>query len=212
MPCLGISFGLFACAPLVCCFLWCRNRSGPAAALAGALAPMLAPEMIYFGARTLSEVVAAHVLIIAYYLMEPGHPVEFRRRLLAAGLLLGLACLLRLQLAPAAAVMALWWGKEAWRTRLSMLIGGGAVALAVGGAVDWATLGYPFASVWRNIVFNGYIAVGSDISTSAWNFYLLGELGVWGAAAPFLLLLIGLGGRERLPCSSGWRRSWRCIR
>jgi len=197
LPFLAVSFGLLACGPVICTFLWCRGRFGLAAALAGGLVPAIAPEMIYFGARTLSEVVAAHMLMIACYVIEPDRIVASRRRLFAAGLLLGLVCLLRLQLAPAVAVMALWWGWQDPRARLPAVIAGGAAALMIGGGLDWMTLGYPFASVWRNIVFNGYIAVGSDISISGWSFYMLGELGVWGAAGPFLLLLIGLGARQR---------------
>ena len=107
---IAIGLGIVAAAPVVCGFLWCRRWFGLAGGFAAAATIALAPELVYFGARALNEVVAAHLLVVALYLVEPGHPVGDRRRLFAAGLLLGLVSLLRLQLAPAAVLVALWSG------------------------------------------------------------------------------------------------------
>src|SRR5207248_6178724 len=131
------------------------------------------------GARALNEVVAAHLLLIAIYLIEPGYPVSDRRRLFAAGLLLGLVSLLRLQLVPAGALVALWSGLRDWRERLPALIGGGLAAAAIGGSVDWLTLGYPLASIWRNVFYNIPLGVRSGFSVEPWFHYLFGELGIW---------------------------------
>jgi phosphatidylinositol glycan class B len=192
-------FGLVAAVPVLCAFLWCRRWFGLAAGFAAAAAIAVAPELVYFGARALNEVVAAHLLVIALYLIEPGYPVGDRRRLFAAGLMLGLVSLLRLQLAPAAALVILWSGLRDWRGRMPALIGGGGVAAAaIGAIVDWATLGYPFASVWRNVFYNIHLGVSSGFSVEPWFYYLLGELGVWLAAAPFVLVLVGIGSR-RMP-------------
>src|SRR5207237_1251983 len=76
--------------------------------LAAAATLVIAPELVYFGARPLSEVVAAHLLVIACYLIEPGYRIDSRRRMFVAGFLLGLVCLLRILLVPAIAVIALW--------------------------------------------------------------------------------------------------------
>ncbi len=195
---IALALGLLACAPVVCCFLWCRRFFGLAGAVVAAWAVAVAPELVYFGARTLNEVVAAHLLVIALYLVAPGTPVDNRRRLFGAGILLGIICLLRLQLAPAVAVIALWPGSLPWRTRLPALIGGGAATLLFGAALDWATLGYPLASVWRNLYYNLHLGISSGFSVEPWFYYLLGEVGVWLAAAPFVLLLVALGAR-RMP-------------
>src|SRR5204862_5956831 len=106
--------------------------------------------------------------------------------------------LLRLQLAPAAALVMLWSGLRDWRGRLPALIGGGLAAVAIGAVVDWLTLGYPFASIFRNLFYNIHLGVSSGFSVEPWFFYLLGELGVWLAGAPLVLLLIGVGAR-RMP-------------
>ena len=195
---IALAFGVLAAAPVVCCFLWARRAFGLAGGIVAGLVVAIAPELVYYGGRTLNEVVAAHVLVIGFYLLEPGYPVDSRRRIFAAGALLGLVCLLRNQLAPAAAVIALWSAAGAGRLRLKPLVLGGLAALAFGGGLDWLTLGYPFASVWRNVLYNLFYGVSSEISVDPGFYYVLGELGVWQGAAPFLALAVFLGAR-RLP-------------
>ena len=192
----AIGLGLLACAPVVCCYLWCRRAFGSAAGFVAAFAVAIAPELVYFGARTLSEVVAAHLLVIAFYLIEPGYEISSRRRIFIAGFLLGVVCLLRINLGPAVAILALWtvWGARQWR--LPALIAGGLAALGFGATLDWVTLGYPFASIWRNLLYNLYYGVSLEISADPGLYYLWGELGVWLTAAPLALLLIGLGSRR----------------
>jgi phosphatidylinositol glycan class B len=194
----AVGLGLLACAPVVCCFFWCRREFGLPAAFVAAFAVTVAPELVYFGARTLNEVVAAHLLVIAFYLLEPGYRVGSRPQVFAAAILMGVVCLLRIHLAPAVAVLFLWSLRDAWRWHLPMLLGGGLVALGFGAVLDWATLGYPFASIWRNLLYNVYYGVSTEISVDPNFYYLYGELGVWLGGGAFLLVLIALGAR-RIP-------------
>src|SRR5260370_23982026 len=108
LPVIAAAFGLLASAPVVCCFLWARRWYGLAAAFAGAAFVAMAPELVYFGARTFSETVAAHLLVIACFLLCPADSMPSRRRLFAAGIPLGFVCLLRIHLAPAGMVVPLW--------------------------------------------------------------------------------------------------------
>lgn len=199
---IAVALGLLATAPVVCVFGWCRREFGLAGAFVAATAVAVAPELVYFGARALNEVVAAHLLVIALYLGSRGDASvgdQRRRRDIVAGALLGLVCLLRLQLAPAAAVIALWpqqGGRRAWRARFFAMLAGGLAMLAFGAAFDWLTLGYPFASVWRNVYYNLYLGISAGFSVAPWFYYLAGELAVWGEAAPLVLLLVGLGARR----------------
>ncbi len=198
LPVIATSFAVLACAPVVCSFLWARRWFGLAGAFAAAAVVAFAPELVYLGARTLSETVAGHLLVIGCFLMEPGYRVTSRRRLFSAGVLLGLVCLLRIHLAPAVAFVMLWTSWGAWRERLPALLAGGLTASAFGAALDWLTLGYPLASLWRNVLYNVVEGVSSDFGTAPWNSYLLGELGLWGSAGLFIIAAAMLGAR-RLP-------------
>ncbi len=108
LPAIAIGLGLIASAPVVCCFLWCRRWFGLAGAIVAAATVAVAPELVFFGARALNEVVAAHLLVIAFYVLEPGYRVLSRRRLMVGGILLGAVFLLRIHLAPGVAIIALW--------------------------------------------------------------------------------------------------------
>ena len=198
IPLIAGSFAALAAAPVVCCFLWGRHLFGLSGGWIAATVVTVAPEAVYFGARTLSETVAAHLLIVALYILEPGYQVISRRRLVGGGALLGLVFLLRIQLAPALVVVALWTSWRAIRERGLALLGGAAAVLAAAGILDTVTLGYPLASVWRNFVYNIYYGASSTFGVEAWHFYLRGELGVWSGGAAMLVLLAGLGAR-RMP-------------
>ena len=198
LPFIAAAFGLLASAPVVCCFLWARRWYGVAAAFAGAAIVAMAPELVYFGARTFSETVAAHLLVIACFVLYPADSAPSRRRLFAAGILLGFVCLLRIHLAPAVMLVALWAYPSLWRERLPVLVAGDLLATAFGAVVDWLTLGYPLVSLWRNILFNVIDGVSSGFGTEPWNYYLLGEAALWGSAGLFVLLAVMLGAR-RLP-------------
>src|SRR5580692_8620948 len=94
------------------------------------LAVAVAAEPVYFGARTLSETVAGHLLVVGIWALEPGYPVVSRRRLFYGGALLGLVFATRVQLAPAIAVAMLWTNWRADRGRLAATLAGVAAILA----------------------------------------------------------------------------------
>jgi GPI mannosyltransferase 3 len=198
LPVIALAFAALAAAPVVCCFLWCRPLFGVTGALLAGLAVAVAAEPVYFGARTLSETVAGHLLVLALWVLEPGFRVTSRRRLFVGGALLGLVLVTRVQLAPALAAALLWTNWRADRGRLSATLTGLAVMLAAAGTLDTLTLGYPFASIWRYVLYNGVYGVSSTFGVEAWPYYLLGELGVWGGASATMLLLAAIGA-WRLP-------------
>jgi GPI mannosyltransferase 3 len=198
IPLIAGNFAALATAPVICTFLWGRRLFGLFGGWIAGAVVAVAPEAVYFGARTLSETVAAHLLIVALYILEPGYRVTSRPRLFSGGVLLGLIFVLRIQLAPALAVVAIWTSWHAVRERAPALLSGTAIVLAGAGILDTMTLGYPLASVWRNFVYNVYYDASSTFGVEAWHYYLRGELGVWGGGAATLLLLAALGGR-RMP-------------
>lgn len=198
LPVIAVGFAGLAAAPVVCCFLWCRPVFGVTGALLAGLAVAIAAEPVYFGARTLCETVAGHLLVVALWVLEPGYPVLSRRRLFYGGALLGLIFAIRVQLAPAIAVAMLWTNWRADRRRLAATLAGAAAILAAAGVLDTLTLGHPFASMWRYVLYNVFYGASSTFGVEPWPYYLLGELGVWGGAAATMLLLIAIGA-WRLP-------------
>lgn len=196
IPVIAAGFAALAAIPVICCFLWGGRFFGIWGGFTAGAAVAVAPELVYFGARTLSEVVAGHLLVAALYVLEPGYQVNSRRRLFAGGALLGLVFLLRIQLAPALVVVTLWTNKRVIRQRVPPMLAGAGGVLALAGILDAVTLGAPLVSVWRYFVYNVYYGASSTFGVEAWNFYLLGELGVWGGAAATLLPLAAVGARR----------------
>jgi hypothetical protein len=193
VPVIGAAFAVLAVAPVACCYGWCRRSFGVSVAAIGALFVVIAPELVYFGARTLMDVVAGHLLVIAVYVVDPGRPIESRRRAFIGGLLLGLLFLLRVQLAPMLGLLGLWLLWRFPRARLGALIAGAALAALIVAVIDMATLGSPLASVWRYVFYNVFDGVSSTFGTEPWNFYLLGELELWRGTLGAMLALTLLG-------------------
>jgi GPI mannosyltransferase 3 len=198
LPAIAGAFAALAATPVVCCFLWSRRLFGLSGALVAGTATAVAPELVYFGARTLSEVVAGHLLIAGLYTLDPGYPATSRRRLVAGGALLAIVLVLRVQLAPAVVIAALWANLRSARVYALPTLAGVTAGLIAAGTLDALTLGYPLASLWRYVLYNAYYGVSSTFGVEPGIYYLQGELEVWSSALPFLLLLLALGAK-RMP-------------
>lgn len=196
LPMIATAFAALATAPVICCYLWCRRAFGISGAIVGGLVVAVAPELVYFGARTLMDVVAGHLLIVALYVIDPGYPVTSRRRAFIGGVLLGLLFVLRIQLAPVLGLLALWALWRLPRASLMSAIAGAALAVLAVAIFDTVTLGAPLASVWRYVSYNVFYGVSSTFGTAPWNFYIAGELGMWGGAVAVVLALALLGARR----------------
>lgn len=198
LPVIAAAFAVSATAPVICCYLWCRRFFGVSGAVVGGLVVAVAPELVYFGARTLMDVLAGHLLIVALYVVDPGYPGTSRRRMLLGGVLLGLLFVLRIQLAPMLALLGIGLLVRMPRARWPLLIAGAVAALAFAALFDWMTLGAPLASVWRYVLYNVFYGVSVIFGTEPWHFYLDGELGLWGGSLAIVLALALVGAR-RLP-------------
>lgn len=178
----------------LCAFLWARRFFGTAAGIAVALISASWVDNMYFGGRSMTEVIAANLLVIAIYLVDPGYRIEHRGRLFAAGLLAGAVLALRIHLAPAVVLLWVWRGFD--RRHLLYIALGILVVIACEGAFDAMTWNYPFEPLWRNIEFN-VVEHGSDYyGTDPWwdYFYLMGCN--WGGTIAIFLPLAIFGGRR----------------
>ena len=126
---------------------------------------------------------------------------EPRRRVtLGCGVLLGLSCVLRYQLAPAIAVIglvAIWrWRWRAWPAALA-----GLVVVVAGGALDAYTWGVWFASIVTSLDFN----VGQN------QMVRFGTQPFYWYAITVVVLSGGLCLAGALGLLLSWRRSWPLI-
>jgi GPI mannosyltransferase 3 len=130
---------------------WGYRAGGIPAALITASACAVWYDLIYYDPQALPGIVAAHFLIPGMYfgLFPDSLPVRERTRLWIAGALLGLALALRIHLAPAVLVAAIYccWG--AWKKNTGPLLAGIAIPIFAFGIVDAFTWGTPFASYYN---------------------------------------------------------------
>ncbi len=150
-------------------------------------------ELIFFAPRLLSEAVATDCLIVAALLITG--PTTARRAV-AAGALLGFAFLLRFQLAPmiaTLAVLTLGLRRRAWGWTLL----GGLAALGLGCLADWAQGAPPLYWIVENVRQNFVAKRSEHYGVETWSWYLTTQAALWSVLTPVVLALIALGARHR---------------
>ncbi len=199
MPVIGAALAAFGAGTALCAFLWGRRIFGTSGAVIAGAFTAIWIDNIYFGPRTLSDSVAAHLLVIGLYASMPENPVAAsRRRAAAAGALLLSAGLLRVQLMPAIAVVGVWALFAGLRRRRIVFIAGGLLAVLVYGGVDAISWGYPFESLWRNLVANLYYDAQSVFGVLPSYWYVAIIIEYWTGLGALVLILC-LIGAVRLP-------------
>lgn len=175
-----------------------RRAGGPAGGIAAALLVAFWPEIVLMSPHVLADSVAAIPLAAA--LAAGYHPEGGKRAgtgaLVATGLLLALAGLLRPQLFPAAAVAGIWIARLDWRAYAA--IAAGAVPEVAGfGLLDWLTWGAPFASVLGYLKVNG-AGVAAAFGVTPFYQYAGQEVHIWTWGV-LLIAATALAGVRRLP-------------
>jgi phosphatidylinositol glycan class B len=173
-------------------FRMTARRFGSAPALFVGLLCALSYEAIYAAPVVMTEPLATDATLLAIWLGDdPDRPSL--TRLLAAGLLFGLAASLRYQYAPVLAVAVL---VQHWRSPRGLAIvasGGVAVVITVLGGLDALTWGLPFQSVWLNFFRNAMLGVTGAMGVQPWFLYGAYTLISMGVAAPVLLAFAVMG-------------------
>jgi phosphatidylinositol glycan class B len=190
-----LALSLLSLVPVCCSWGILRRFAGPRAALIGAFLSAVWFELVYFGPKAHSEVVAGHVLLLGAYVAFPYFEGIRPPRLIFGGFLLGLAFCLRIQLAPLMAV--LWLAiliVNGWRRVLYTTLGA-IVAVALAGFVDYLTLSYPYASIIGYFKVNmiGYGNHFGSFVRQPWHFMIAGFARVWSGAL-VLFLWFGIEG------------------
>lgn len=175
-----------------------RRVGGPAMAIAAAVLVAFWPEMVLMSPHVLADTVSAIPLAAALAIgyRPAGGTRAGTGALVATGLLLALAGLIRPQLLPAAAVAGVWIaGVE--RRGYAALAAGALPALAAFGLLDWLTWGAPFASVLGYLKVNS-AGVAAAFGVTPFYQYAGQEVHIWTVGV-VLIAATALAGMRRLP-------------
>lgn len=174
------------------------RRSGVVGAVLCGVFCAFWPDLVYFGPKTLVEVQAGNLLVIAAGLASVDAIGGKRRlgwRMAALGLTLGLAFDLRFQLAPALGLVALWAARAEGRRWLP-LVAGAAIPVAALGLIDLLTWGSPFQSIWKNVQVNFLEGRANDYGVQPAAWYIAELVRRYGAAMLPLAFLFWMGARR----------------
>lgn len=152
-------------------YAWAKRTSGNAAAMIAAAGCAFWYQLVYFGPKAFNEVAATAFMLPGLYLgmfaEEPGE----KKRLFLAGLFLGAAVALRIQLAPAVVFAVLYFCHKRWASRSPALLAGLLVIVLASGLLDAFTWSYPFSSYIRYVEAN--VGRSSRYGIEPWYWYLL---------------------------------------
>jgi GPI mannosyltransferase 3 len=154
-------------------FEWAACSHGLVAAVVAAALTAASPDLIALSHRALSEVVAAHALLLGLYLGAYAERISERTRFFLAAMLLGLAVSLRIQLAPAVLFICFYfcWGQT--RQRAFLVAGGVLLPVLAFGFCDAITWSYPFQSFLRYFWVNIVQGRSARYGVQPWYWYLL---------------------------------------
>lgn len=170
-------------------FLWGLRTQGLVAGFITAAFCSVWYELVYFAPKTLSEPIAAHIFVIAVYLAYPGQPITNKGRQFAAGLLLGLVTVIRVQLAPALLVAAIYICRRQVRDKWTPLVLGGLVTFVLAGILDAFTWQFPFQSIASYIWVVVIEQKQYEFGVAPWYYYAFFWLLTWsGAVVPIATL------------------------
>jgi len=181
-------------------YAWAKRASGNEAAIIAAGASAIFFGLVYFAPKALNEVVATDFLLPGLYLGAYGDPGNEKKRLFAAGIFLGIAASLRIQLIPAVAFAVIYFCYRHWRQRIPAVVAGLSLPILAFGLVDKLTLSYPWQSFVRYFQVNVTEGRSLRYGTLPWYAYLevavilLGPvvLLLWHGArrSPFLAVVV----------------------
>lgn len=189
-----LSCVLLSLTVVVVGFRMALRRDGLAAAILTGGFCALWFDLAYFAPTVMTEVMAAHLAILAIGLGDEAFDDARAapRRWFLAGVCCGLVVCLRFQYGPALAVAILWQNRLSWARWRPMLAGGVLTFLLGAGVLDWVTWGSPFQSIWLNILRNGADGVSAAMGTDGPAFFLAYlDVALW--PAPVLLFLVAVG-------------------
>ncbi len=184
------------CLPSVaCCMLWGRQAAGTAGGVAAGVLAACWSDMVLMSIHPLLDGVGTDFLIPGVFLLQRAAATQRRSSFCAAGAVLGLALVFRLQLAPAIGWALLRLCGVRRLTRGAWAISGLLVPVLLSGVLDWITLGSPFQSVFRYASLNLH-GVADFYGISPWYTYLIVLPFEIGWVFPPMAVCLALGAKR----------------
>jgi hypothetical protein len=177
-------------------YLIAKDISGKQAARITAWILAVWCDFVFFSGHFMADTLVAIPLIWAIAISRNSH-ASFAAAA-RFGALLGLSAMLRMQLAPVLAVIALLsLDFRDYRKQLLGIIAGSLPVLIIFGAIDWITWGWPFYSYWMNLYANSGGVANYFGKNSFW--YYLQEFRMnWSVMTP-VLIVTAIAGSIRAP-------------
>lgn len=165
------------------------KRSHPSHGLVAAAVMAIWFEQIFFASHLLTEVLATACFLPAAVLLTASVPSQ--RKLMAAGILLGLAVIFRFHYGPAIAVLVLLSCKFEVKRLWLPILAGGALALTFSATVDILAGQKPFGWMIENIQQNLILNRSAHYGVSGPETYFVLIRSYWHfAALPIFLLIL----------------------
>jgi len=195
----GFAFALLSLMGVWFGYAWAKRTAGESAGLIAAGALAVHFWMVYMATQTFAEVVATGFLLPALYIAYFATFPKKNWKLFLAGLLLGVATGLRIQLLPVVCVVCLWFFFSRRRKSVAALTSGFLLSLLAFGLTDLLTEHVLFGSYILNFRANVITPKIAEWGISPWYWYfkvlilLLGPavLLLWRGArrTPFLAII-----------------------
>ena len=186
-------FTLLSLLPVWVAFHWAARLHGVRGGVLAAFVTGTWFELVYFAPKPTADAVCVYLFIAAIFL---GRPAARNAAVAAAGAMLAIALGVRMQIAPAIAVVfAAVLLSHDGRGRAA-LIGGAALGLAVVGAVGWAWWGAPFRGHWGYLTMEFSRHASAQFGRESITFFAKNAVLFYGAALPIFAALALCGARR----------------
>jgi hypothetical protein len=153
-------------------------------------------EIVYFSSRPLTEAIATNFLVMGLALASRPREAYSLRLCALIGFILAGCALVRIQLAPGVALIALWVMGTDVKRRLPGLLLGSLVPLAAFGIADKIAWGSYFHSYTTYITVNGLQGKAGLFGVAPIYWFGKNLVQTWSGAFPLLCVLLALAWRK----------------
>jgi hypothetical protein len=153
-------------------------------------------EMVYFAPRAMSDSIVVTLVFPALYLLTAPLERRTRRMMFAGGVLLALACCIRIQMAPPLLVLALFGCGRRIREGWLPFLAGASAALLVDGVIDALAGQVPFHWAMRNFAINIIREKAAEYGALEFHWYAKRLLYIWGFSSIPIAALALIGARR----------------